>query len=57
MTEPVGFDLSNLRVEFALVNTTETDLKKQLVITAAGEIIYDSGLLLMIITFLKFQQI
>lgn len=28
MTEPVGFDLSNLRVEFPLVNTTETDLKK-----------------------------
>lgn len=34
MTEPIGFNLSDLRVEFALAGTTKTDLKKQVVITA-----------------------
>lgn len=45
MTEPIGFNLSDLRVEFALAGTTKTDLKKQVVITAAGETVYDSGLI------------
>ncbi|MBP2058255.1 alpha-L-rhamnosidase [Lactobacillus colini] len=43
MTEPVGFNLSDLRVNFSIKDTDEIDLKKQVIITANDEVIYDSG--------------
>lgn len=43
MTEPIGFNLSDLRVEFSIEGSQEKNLKKQLIITDNGKNVYDSG--------------
>lgn len=45
MHEPIGFNLSNLRVDFSLTDTTEKDLSKEVILTVNGKQAYDSGLI------------
>lgn len=42
MDKPMGFDLSGLRVSFETLDTNKTNLKKQLIISSNGQIVYDS---------------
>lgn len=42
MDKPIGFDLSGLRVNFETLGTNKTNLKKQLIISSNGQIVYDS---------------
>lgn len=43
MREPVGFDLSGLRIDFSLTGTNEESLMKQLILTVDSKTVYDSG--------------
>ncbi|MDE6547057.1 MAG: hypothetical protein K2L65_04620, partial [Lactobacillus sp.] len=45
MDKPIGFNLSDLRIEFEIEDTQETNLKKQLIISCDDQVIYDSNLL------------